>query len=71
MHHDQVKLIPGLQGYFNIRKSKNVLINKLKGKKYNNKADIKKLHASDPKWRKGPDRKLGPEMYVPVSGKAM
>lgn len=46
MHHDQVELIPGLQGYFNIRKSKNVtdLINKLKGKKYNNKAEKKEFY---------------------------
>lgn len=46
MHHDQVELIPGLQGYFNIRKSKIVtdLINKLKGKKYNNKAEKKEFY---------------------------
>ena len=32
MHHDQVEFIPGMQGFFNIRKSINVLnhINKLK-----------------------------------------
>jgi hypothetical protein len=35
MHHDQVGFIPGLQGWFNIRKSINVIhyINKLTEKK--------------------------------------
>ena len=34
IHHDQVGLIPGMQGYFNIHKSINVIhqINKLKDK---------------------------------------
>ena len=33
IHHDQVDLIPGMQGFFNIQKSINVIhdINKLKG----------------------------------------
>ena len=32
IHHDQVRFIPGMQGFFNIRKSINVIhhINKLK-----------------------------------------
>ena len=36
IHHDQVGLIPGMQGFFNIRKSINVIhhINKLKNKNY-------------------------------------
>ena len=35
-HHDQVGLIPGMQGFFNIHKSINVIhhINKLKDKKH-------------------------------------
>ena len=36
IHHDQVGLIPGIQGFFNIRKSINVIhhINKLKDKSH-------------------------------------
>ena len=36
IHHDQVGLIPGMQGFFNIHKSINVIhhINKLKDKKH-------------------------------------
>ena len=36
MHHDQVGFIPGMQGFFNIHKSINVIyhINKLKHKNY-------------------------------------
>ena len=36
MHNDQVGFIPGMQVFFNIRKSINVIhhINKLKGKNY-------------------------------------
>ena len=36
IHHDQVGLIPGMQGFFNICKSINVIhhINKLKGKNH-------------------------------------
>ena len=36
IHHDQLGLIPGMQGFFNIRKSINVIhhINKLKGKNH-------------------------------------
>ena len=36
IHHDQVRLIPGMQGFFNICKSINVIhhINKLKEKKH-------------------------------------
>ena len=35
LHHDQVGFIPGVQGFFNIHKSLNVIhhINKLKNKK--------------------------------------
>ena len=36
IHHDQVRFIPGMQGFFNIRKSINVMhpINKLKSKNH-------------------------------------
>ena len=36
IHHDQVRFIPGMQGFFNIHKSINVIqhINKLEDKKH-------------------------------------
>ena len=34
IHHDQVDFIPGMQGFFNICKSINVRINKLKNKNH-------------------------------------
>ena len=47
VHHEQVGFIPGMQGFFNIRKSINVIhhINKLKDYvKFKNKIKFKKKH---------------------------
>ena len=51
IHHDQVGLIPGMQGLFNIHKSFNVIhhINKLKNKRHmiisiDTEKDFDKIH---------------------------
>ena len=45
IHHDQVRFIPGMQGFFNIHKSINVIhhINKLKKKNHMISIDVEKL----------------------------
>ena len=46
IHRDQVHCIPGMQGFFNIHKSNNVIhhINKLKGENHTEKAFDKIQH---------------------------
>ena len=53
IHHDQVRFIPGMQGFFNICKSINVInnINKLKEKSHmiiSIDAELSLIHISEP-----------------------
>ena len=69
IHHDQVGFIPGMQGFFNIHKSINVIqhINKLKNKSHMIiSIDAEKAARVQPQWIQGDSkgRQIGEEKFI-------